>query len=421
MASWPTDICLADHIRPGDTISWSHAGAEPTTLIRQFLDQRHKLGGPVGVFLTGVSFSNILTPEHADVIRFRGIGGLTAPRSLAKAGKLETLPKRYSDFPRLIANDLLPIDVQFVTVSPPDKEGFCSLGVTVGLTNDIMAKARVTIAEINPRMPRVAGDTRVHIDSFAEAIWLDRPLVSGPAPVEDPSPAVMQICQKIASLIGDRSTVQIGIGSIGVMLPKVLMTRTDIGIHSAILTDGLMGMMEAGVANGRAKGIDTGIAVAGELIGTERLYAFANENPGVALRGTSYVLSPDTFAGLDRLISVNSALEVDLSGQVNAETLGGINVGAIGGQVDFVRGASHSRGGASIIALQAAASNGKSRIVSRLSDGVVTTPRAEVGFIVTEYGVADLRGKTVSERAEALAAIAHPDHRAALLRDQGAG
>lgn len=421
MAHWPSEIRFADHIQPGDTISWSHAGAEPTTLIRQFLDQRHLLGGPVGVFLTGVSFSNILTPEHADVIRFRGIGGLTAPRALAKAGKLETLPKRYYDFPRLIVDGLLPIDVQFVTVSPPDPDGYCSLGVTVGLSNDIMAKARVTIAEINPRMPRIAGDTKVHIDSFAEAIWSDRPLVLGPSPVEDPSPAVMEICRNIASLIGDRATVQIGIGSIGVMLPKVLMSRRDIGIHSAILTDGLMDMIEAGVATGQAKRIDQGIAVAGELIGTERLYAFADRNAGVALRGTSYVLSPDTFDGLDRLVSVNSALEVDLSGQVNAETLGGINVGAIGGQVDFVRGASRSKDGASVIALQAAASNGKSRIVSRLSDGIVTTPRSEVGFIVTEFGIADLRGKTVSERAEALAAIAHPDHRAALLRDEGAG
>jgi len=421
MANWPAELRLADYIRPGDTISWSHAGAEPTTLVRQFLDQRHSYGGPVGAFLTGVSFSNILAPEHADVIRFRGIGGLTAPRALAKAGKLETLPKRYYEFPRLIAEGLLPIDVQFVTVSPPDADGFCSLGVTVGLTNDIMAKARVTIAEINPRMPRIPGDTKVHVDRFAAAIWSDRPLVLGPAPVEDPSPSVMEICRNIAGLIGDDATVQIGIGSIGVMLPKMLMDRRDIGIHSAILTDGLMDLVEAGVATGRSKRVDTGIAVAGELVGTERLYAFADGNERVALRGTSYVLSPDTFAGLDRLVSVNSALEVDLSGQVNAETLGGVNVGAIGGQVDFVRGASRSPGGASIIALQAVAGNGKSRIVSRLADGVVTTARSEVGFIITEYGVADLRAKTVSERAEALAAIAHPDHRAALLRDLAEG
>lgn len=421
MANWPSEIRFADHVLPGDVVSWSHAGAEPTTLVRQFLEQRHKLAEGLGVFLTGVSFSNILTPEHADVIRFRGIGGLTAPRAFVKAGKLETLPKRYYDFPRLIAERLLPIDVQFVTVSPPDTDGFCSLGVTVGLTNDIMAQARVVIAEINPRMPRIAGDTRVHIDRFTDAIWSDRPLVPGPTPVADPSPAVAQICTNIASLIGDEATVQIGIGSIGVMLPKMLMARHDIGIHSAILTDGLMELIEAGTARGRSKRIDTGVAVAGELIGTERLYRFADRNPDVALRGTSYVLSPDTFASLDRLVSVNSALEVDLSGQVNAETLGGVNVGAIGGQVDFVRGASRSQNGVSVIALQAVARNGKSRIVARLPDGVVTTPRSEVGFIVTEFGIADLRGKTVSERANALAAIAHPDHRSSLLREQGAG
>lgn len=421
MGSWPGAIDLTRHIRAGDTISWSHAGAEPVRLIHQFLDQRHRFGGPVGVFLTGVSFSNVLKPEHADTIRFRGIGGLTAPRALAKAGKLETLPRRYYDFPRLIRDGLLPIDVQFLMVSPPDDDGFVSLGVTVGLSNDILAQARVTIAELNPNMPRTAGDTSVHIDRFAAAIWSDDPLVLGPAPVEDLSPAVQQICSNVASLIPDGATVQIGIGSIGVMLPRLLADRHDLGIHSAILTDGLIDLIESGVANGTRKGIDAGIAVAGELIGTERLYRYADRNPLIALRATSYVLNPATFGALDQLVSVNSALEVDLSGQVNAETLGGINVGAIGGQVDFVRGASGSPGGASVIALQATTGNGRSRIVGRLSDGVVTTARSEVGFIVTEFGIADVRGRTVEERANALAAIAHPDHRSELLRNACTG
>lgn len=421
MPSWPTAIDLTRFIRPGDTISWSHAGAEPVTLIRQFLDQRQDFGGPVGVFLTGVSFSNILKPEHADTIRFRGIGGLTAPRELSMAGKLDVLPRRYFDLPYLIRSGALPIDVQFLCVSPPDADGFVSLGVTVGLSNDILSQARVTIAEINPNMPRVGGDTAVHIDQFAAGIWSERALVQGPAPAEDLSDSVQQICSNIASIIGDRATVQIGIGSIGVMLPRVLRDRKDIGIHSAILSDGLVELIEAGVATGAAKNIDTGIAVAGELIGSERLYRFADRNPGVALRSTSYVLAPSTFAALPSLVSVNSALEIDLSGQVNAETLGGINVGAIGGQVDFVRGASAAPAGASVIALQAATGRGQSRIVSRLADGVVTTARSEVGFVVTEFGIADLRAKTVDERAEALAAIAHPDHRAALLRSRPTG
>lgn len=415
MAAWPTEIDLTAHIRAGDVISWSHAGAEPVTLISRFLEQRHRFGGPVGVFLTGVTFTDILKPKHADVIRFRGIGGLTVPRALGMAGKLETLPRRYHDLPRLIRDGLLPVQVQLVTVSPPDADDFVSLGVTVALTNDILAQARVTIAEINPNMPRIGGDTKVHIDRFAAAIWSDRPLVLGPAPVTDPSPAVRQICANIAGLIVDGSTVQIGIGSIGVMLPRLLHDRRDLGIHSAILTDGLIGLIEAGVATGSRKRIDTGVAMAGELIGTERLYRFAADNPGVALCGASYMLDPANFARLDKLVSVNSALEVDLSGQVNAETLGGINVGAIGGQVDFVRGASASPGGASVIVLQAVASNGQSRIVSRLRDGVVTTARSEVGFIITEFGIADLRNRTVDERAEAMAAIAHPDHRAGLL------
>lgn len=411
MPKWPTEIDLTRHIGPGDTISWSHAGAEPVSLIHRFLDQRHDFGGPVSVFMTGVSFSNILLPEHADVVRFCGIGGLTASRALTRAGLLETLPRRYYDLPRLIEDGLLPIDVQFVTVSPPDAEGFVSLGVTVGLTNDILAQARVSIAEINPNMPRVAGDTKVSLDRFDAAVWVDRPLVVGPQPVDDPSPAVAAICASIAGLIPDRATIQTGIGSIGVMLPKLLAGRSDLGIHSAILTDGLAALIEERVATGSAKRIDTGIAVAGELIGSDRLYRFADGNAQVALRGTRYVLDPQTFAQLDRLVSVNSALEVDLSGQVNAETLGGVNVGAIGGQVDFVRGASASPGGASIIALQAVTGKGRSRIVPRLPDGVVTTARSEVGFIVTEYGVADLRSKTVDERAQALIAIAHPDHR----------
>ncbi|HEY1973309.1 MAG TPA: acetyl-CoA hydrolase/transferase C-terminal domain-containing protein [Pseudonocardia sp.] len=411
-ALWSREIDLTEYVLPGDTVAWSHAGAEPRGVLAQLLDQRHKLGG-INAFLTGVSFGGALSPEHADVIGFRGIGGLGTHRALANAGVLDVLPCRYADLPRLIDDGTVRVDVVVVAGSLPDADGRLSLGPTVAVSHELLARARTTIVEINPNIPFVLGDTLVPIDAFDRIVYSELDPVVMPTPPA-PTEGTRRICELIAELVPDGATTQMGIGSIAQGLPACLARHRHLGVHSAILTDGVMELIRSGVVDGSGKERDQGLAVGGELIGSSRLYEFAGRNPAIALHRSSDLLAEATLGSFDRLISINSALQVDLTGQVNAEAMGAVPVGAVGGQVDFVRGAARSRLGRSVIALPATTSAGVSRIVPRLDSGVVTTARSEVDRIVTEYGVAELRGATLSERARALIAIADPAHRAAL-------
>ncbi len=415
-ARWPRTLDFGKFVSPGDTIAWSHAGGEPRGLVAQLLKQRHDLGGRVGVFLTGVSFSEALQPEHADVIDFTSIGGIGTHHRLARAGCLDVLPCRYSDLPSLISSGRVRIDVALFSGSLPDADGRVSLGPTLSIGRDVLAAARVAILEINPDIPYVMGDTRVDLSDFAAVTWSEEPPVVAPADRAPASPIVEQVCRNVAELVPDGCTLQLGFGSIGRELPRHLADRRDLGIHSAILTDELVDLIDSGVATGKAKERDVGIAVAGELLGTERLYRFADANPGVELRRTSYLLDEEVLGGFDSLVSVNSALEVDLTGQVNAESRAGVHVGAVGGQVDFVRAGARSPRGAAVIALASTGSSGRSRIVPTLDRGVVTTARSEVEFVVTEHGIADLRGRSIAERSQSLVRIAHPDHRAELSK-----
>jgi acyl-CoA hydrolase len=414
MAQWPTSIDFRRFVSPGDTVVWSHAGGEPRRLVAQLLEQRHGLGGPFQVFLTGVSFSEAVQPEHADVIQFTSIGVIGTHQRLARAGCLDVLPCRYSDLPGMIAAKRVPIDVALFSGSLPDSDGRISLGPTMAIARDILEAARVAIIEINPHVPYVLGDTIVELAEFDAVISSDQPLVAAPTANGRISAEAERVCANVAALIPDRCTLQLGFGSVGRALPGFLASRRDIGIHSAIITDELAGMIESGVANGAAKEVDTGLAVAGELLGTDRLYRFADHNSGLALRGTSYLLAEEVLSRFASLVSVNGALQVDLTGQVNAESRQGIHVGAVGGQVDFVRAAARSPNGTSIIAMQSTTSGNESRIVPMLDQGVVTTARSEVEVVVTEYGAADLRGRSLRERTEALVQIAHPDHRDSL-------
>ena len=410
---WPTTLDFRQYVAPGDTIAWSHAGGEPQRLIAQLLDQRHGLGGRIGVFLTGVSFSEVLEPEHADVIQFTSIGGIGTHQRLARAGCLEVLPCRYSDLPGLISGNRVRIDVGLFSGSLPDADGRISLGPTMAVARDILAAARATIVEINPNVPYVLGDTLVDLSDFDAVTWSEEPLVAASA-AGPLSAEAEQVCRNVAAFVPDRSTLQLGFGSVGRALPTFLGDHIDLGIHSAIITDELAALIDAGVATGAAKELDVGLAVAGELLGTGQLYRWADRNPELALRGSSYLLADDVLSAFDSLVSVNGALEVDLSGQVNAESRRGLHVGAVGGQVDFVRAAARSRNGTSIIAMQSTTSNKHSRIVPVLDRGVVTTARSEVEVVVTEWGAADLRGRSLRERARVLIGIAHPDHRASL-------
>ena len=410
---WPTTLDFRQYVEPGDTIVWSHAGGEPQSLVAQLLDQRHDLGGRISVFLTGVSFSEVLTPEHTDVITFTSIGGIGTHQRLARAGCLEVLPCRYSDLPGLIKCNRVEIDVGLFSGSLPDADGRISLGPTMAIARDILAAARVSIIEINPNVPYVLGDTLVDLSDFDAVTWSEEPLVAAPA-AGALSAEAEQVCRNVAAFVPDRSTLQLGFGSIGRALPHYLGDHVDLGVHSAIVTDELAALIDAGVATGAAKELDPGLAVAGELLGTAQLYQWADRNPALRLYGTTHLLAVDVLSAFDSLVSVNGALEIDLTGQVNAESRRGIHVGAVGGQVDFVRAAARSRNGTSIIAMQSTTTKNDSRIVPVLDRGVVTTARSEVEVVVTEWGAADLRGRSLRERAEALTRIAHPDHRAAL-------
>jgi acyl-CoA hydrolase len=410
-ARWPRALDLRRFVSPGDTVAWSHAGAEPRSLVSQLVTQRQSFGGRITVFLTGVSFSDALKPEHADIIRFVSVGGFGTHSRLAEAGCLEVIPCRFSDLPDLIASHRVGVDVAMFSGSVPDADGLVSLGPTMAINHELLAAARVSLLEMNPNVPYVLGDTLVDVAQFDAVIVSDVPLVTAPRAKTRMSAAAKALCENVASLIPDGSTLQVGLGSVGQALPRFLGARKDIGLHSSIMTDELADLVESGVINGSAKERDHGIAVTGELLGTEHLYRFAHRNPKLMLRSTSYLLSEEVLAGFRALVSVNGALQVDLTGQVNAESRGGVHVGAVGGALDFIRAAARSTDGASIIALQSTTSDHQSRIVGSLDNGVVSTPRSEVEFVVTEHGVADLRGRAIPERAEALTAIAHPDHR----------
>lgn len=399
-------------IRPGDAILWGQACAEPLALTEALVAQRAELGG-VSVFL-GSGFSNTLRPEYADHIRFLGMGAVGTHRRLSKAGVLDVLPCHVSKLEAYVTDGIIPCDVVLIQVAPPDEKGHFSLGLVSDYIRAAVRRARVVIAEMNVRVPQVPCADPLTADEIDFIIQSDRPLVElPPAAVTDLDRTISGFVQ---AYIPDRATLQVGIGAVPEAVMSDLKGRRDLGIHSGMLGDSVVDLVEAGAVSNAYKEIDPGITITGALIGTRRLYDFCHRNNGVRMHPLSYTHNLAVLSRLSRFVSMNSAVEVDLSGQVNAEVAGGQYIGAVGGQVDYVRAASASPGGHSIIALPSTAQDGTvSRIVPQLS-GPVTTARSDVDVIVTEFGAADLRGKTLSQRAKALIAIAHPAHREALDR-----
>jgi acyl-CoA hydrolase len=316
--------------------------------------------------------------------------------------------------PKLLRSGRLGVSVALVQASMPDADGNISLGATVDLTHDVLASARLKIAEINPNVPFSLGNSLVSLETFDACVYSEMPIVEAPPPARA-GPAETAIADRVVSLIASDSTVQLGIGSLALEVAKRLQRRRNLGIHSGILTDELMDLIVAGAADGSAKEIDSGRAVTGGLVGTRRLYDFVDHNPEVALRETSYLLSEEVLANFGRFVSINSAFQVDLSGQVNAESRSGHVAGAVGGQIDYVRAARRSTQGISVIALRSTTSTGESRIVTGLDRGVVTTARSEVDLVVTEHGIAESAGASLTERALRLVAVADPSHRRRLL------
>ena len=402
---------LARWIRPGDTVLWGQANAEPVSLVRALVEQRHRFAR-IRVFL-GVGLSGVPEPKHADAIDFLGYCGSGSNRRLAEASLLDIWPGHYSELPARMRSNDLRIDVLMLQVPPADASGQHSLGLAHEYLLAALATARVVIAEVNDQAPWTMGLQHLDAARISASVSASYAPLCSPSP--EPGPVEAAIAAHAASLVEDRATLQCGLGALPEAVLVALHGRRDLGVHSGAVGDGVMALMQAGVVTNAHKGRDLGVTIAGVLMGSARLHRYAHRNPALQLRGTDYTHDPDVLASLPRFVAINSALEVDLSGQVNAEVAAGCYVGAVGGAVDFVRGAQRSRGGVPIIALPATA-GAHSRVVATLS-GPVSTPRCDAGVFVTEYGIADLRGLPLAARRRRMLDIAHPEHRARLERE----
>lgn len=407
------NLDLAQYLRPRDRLIWGQGTGEPLTLTEALVAQRAKIG-PVSAFV-GSNFSTTFRPEHTDYIRFESFGAVGTLRRLTKAGALQVIPCHVGQIYRYIEAGLIGADVVFVQLSPAGSDGLHSFGLVNDYVQTALAKARVVIAEINDQVPHTNTQGRFDPMRADVIVHTSRPLIAiPPQPIGALESA---IARHIAPYIEDGSCVQIGIGAVPDAILQLLGDRRDLGIHSGSIGDGLVDLMERGVVTNARKRNDVGLSVTGALIGSDRLYRFAHNNMKILMKTSPHTHGDAALAAIDKFVTINSALEVDLTGQVNAEQTGDDYVGGIGGQADFVRAGHRSPGGHSIIALPATAKDGAmSRIRVQLS-GPVTSARYDVDVIVTEFGAADLRGQTIPERAKRLIAIAHPNFREALERD----
>ena len=343
-------------------------------------------------------------------------------RKAVHEGRADFTPVLLSEFPLLFKEKILPIDVAMIHVSLPDEHGFCSLGVEVGLTKSPAESAKIIIAEVNEKMPRTLGDSFIHVSRLNYIIPVDYEIPELAMSENGPSEVIDKIAGFISELIPDGATMQLGIGAIPDAVLKYLFNKKDLGVHSELFSDGVIDLFEAGVLNNSRKTLHSGKIVAGFILGTSRLYRWVDDNPIIELHKTEYVNDPFVIAQNERMVAINSAIEVDLTGQVCADSIGPKLYSGVGGQMDFIYGASRSKGGVPIIALpsETTLKDGTrvSRITSMLKPGAgVVTSRNHVRFIVTEYGVANLYGKTIRQRAKALIGIAHPDFRKDLERE----
>jgi acyl-CoA hydrolase len=399
----------ADHLRPGDLVVVEQGVGEPTTLVERVVEQCDSLP-PIEVFF-GLSYSGLATESAARTLKVCSFGAMATLAPLASAGLLEVIPCHYADVSRVLAVRGADRLVVMIQVSPADADGYHSLGVAVDYTHELLDGARLVLAEVNDQMPVTTGP-KVHGSRFAAVEYSSRPVHVVPAPAA--GDLHRRIAKTAAGLVPSGAALQLGIGAVPSAVGGLLAERRGLRVHSALVGDWLLDLARAGALSG-----EPGSVVIGGAAGSRELYDYLASS-GAVFKPVPELSPPDVLAGVDRLVAMNSALQVDLTGQVNAEVAGPRYLGGIGGQVDFLRGAQLSPGGRSIVMLPATAVRGtKSRIVRELDQGVVTTPRSCVDFIITEYGLADLRGKNLSERAEAMIAIAAPEHRD-VLADEAA-
>ena len=396
-------VDLARVIRPGDGIVIGQACAEPQTLTEALVAQRAALSGAT-LFL-GINYSGIVRPEHADHLRLTAYCGAGRNRALADAGVLDIHPHPYSRLGGLIRSGAIRADVVLVQVSPPNPDGEYSLGLAAEYLIPALEVCRAIVAEVNDQVPWTYSERLLKENEFALCVRTSR--APAPLPYGAPGETERAIARNAAAYVPDGATLEFGLGALPDAILAFLTGHTGLRVHSGAVGDGVVDLMQRGMMSE---------AVSGVLLGTKKLFDFAHRNPTLRLRSSDYTHDPRVLGRIERFIAINSAVEVDLTGQVNAEVAGGSYVGAVGGALDFIRAANHSPGGASLICLPSAVGSKASRIVSKLS-GPVATPRSEAGVIVTEHGAADLRGLTLRERVRRMIGVAHPAFREPLQRE----
>jgi acyl-CoA hydrolase/RimJ/RimL family protein N-acetyltransferase len=404
-------------ISPGRRIFIGSGAAEPAGLVNALARDRARFADNDVVHILTLGPAPYVGPEMAGCFRHTAFFIGPNVRDAVQAGRADFMPVFLSEVPALIRTGRVKLDVALLQVSPPDARGYVSLGVSVDVVKAAVESAALVIAQVNPNMPCTLGDSLVPVSQLDALVDLAEPLVE--LPVEAPDSVATQIGELVATLIPNGATLQAGIGRVPNAILSSLRSHQDLGVHTEMLSDGLMELAKLGVVNGRRKTLCPGKMVTSFLMGSRALYEWAHENPSLEMHPSDFTNDPFVIAKNARMIAVNSALAVDLTGQVAADSVGGRFFSGIGGQVDFIRGAARSPGGKPIIALPSTAVGGtKSRIVSVLEPGAgVVTSRGDVHYVVTEYGIAQLWGKSIRERAAALLEIAHPDYRADLLNE----
>ncbi len=412
-----TPEAAVGRIRPGQRIFIGTGCAEPLRLVTALTKRAYELPDTEIIHLLTFGEAPYAHKEMAQFFRVNSFFIAENVRGIIQEGLGDYTPIHLSDVPRLFNSGQLPLDAALIQVTPPDERGMCSLGVSVDVVKCATENASLVIAQVNPNMPRTHGDSFVHVYDLDALVPVDDPILE--IPPMDVTEETRQIAENISALVEDGTTIEVGIGRIPQALLGFLKDKKDLGIHTEMISDRIVELVQAGAVNGSRKTVDRSKIVTSFCLGTKRLYEFIDNNPMFAFHPTEYVNDPHVISQQHKMVAVNVALEVDLTGQVCADSIGSRFFSGVGGQVDFNRGAAKAHGGKAIIALPSTAKDGKvSRIVTRLSPGAgVVTTRAGVNYVVTEYGVAYLHGKSIQERALALICIAHPDYRAQLLRE----
>lgn len=401
-------------VQSGDRVFIHGSAATPVCLVEALQARYQELRDVELVSITTLGDVNFDNPEHRKSFFFNSLFVSEATRKVVNSDRGDYIPIFLSQIPHLFRRQILPIDVALVQVSPPDEHGYCSLGTSIDIARAAVDTAKHVIAQVNPLMPRTHGDGFIHVSKISKMVKHEAalPEVDYSSKIDD---VVARIGHNVASLIEDGATLQLGIGSIPDQVLKNLNSHRNLGLHTEMFSDGVIDLIQSGVINNSQKRLNVGRSVTAFLAGTRKLYDFVDDNPSVRLMDISYVNDTSIIRQNPKVTAVNSAIEIDLTGQVCADSLGTYQFSGIGGQMDFIHGAALSPGGKPIIALPSQTAKCISRITPFLNEGAgVVTTRGHVHWIVTEYGIVDLFGKNLKQRAKALISIAHPDHREAL-------